>query len=293
VDDRGNPAHAGPAATVILPTFNERGTIGELVEELLRTSDAVDVLIVDDNSPDGTGEIAERVCLGNPRVSVIHRAGKLGLGSAYIEGFRRALARGASRVVTMDADYSHHPRHLNALVAATEKFDISIGSRYARAGGVAADWGWHRKLLSRGANAFTRRALGFDTRDCTSGFRCYRREVLESIDWSRVRSSGYSFLVETLYVARSRGFSVGEVPILFESRTRGRSKIGIGEVFKAVYTVARLHRLRAPIEPLIENRNNSRVPPGRIPGDPAQRPPPGGGPGSAETNSSKKSRAGA
>jgi len=249
VDDQGKPARPGLPTVVILPTFNERGTIGELVAELLRVSDAIEVLVVDDNSPDGTGAIADRMSRENPRVGVIHRARKLGLGSAYVEGFRHALARGASHVVTMDADFSHHPQHLNAVVAATKSCDIGIGSRYVPGGGVAADWGWHRRLLSRGANAVTRFALGLEIKDCTSGFRCYRRAALESIDWSRIRSSGYSFLVETLYVARARGFSFGEVPILFENRSRGRSKIGLGEVFKAIFTVARLCNPRSPLKP--------------------------------------------
>lgn len=236
-------AHA--ETLVILPTYCERGNLEPLVNEILDVSDAIDIVIVDDRSPDGTGALADELARRNQRVSVIHRARKLGLGSAHRAGFAHALATGASHVVTMDADYSHHPRYLTNVIALTEHHDVGIGSRYVEGGGVAPDWGWHRKLLSRTANAVTRLALGFDVRDCTSGFRCYRRRAIEGIDWSEIRSNGYSFLVEALFVARSRGFSFGETPILFENRSRGRSKVGVQEVFRAIATVLRLCGRRA------------------------------------------------
>lgn len=239
------PEEELPAATqrrvvVILPTYNERHTVGELVAEILSTSEKIEVVVVDDNSPDGTGEIADGMSRQNSRVTVIHRRAKLGLGSAYRAGFRIALARGATSVVTMDADYSHNPRYLSSIIAVTGTCDIGIGSRYIEGAGIAADWGWQRKILSRIANSFARWALDLRTHDCTSGFRCYRRRVIESMDWEKNKTNGYSFLVETLYLARNLGFSLGEAPIFFENRSQGRSKVGLGEVFKAMYTVLRL-----------------------------------------------------
>jgi glycosyltransferase involved in cell wall biosynthesis len=226
--------------TIVIPTYNERGNLVELVGQILDLDIRAHVLVVDDNSPDGTGDLADDLAARNRRVRVIHRPGKLGLGTAYIAGFRQALADGADRVVTMDADFSHHPRYIPALVSLTEGCHVGIGSRYVDGGGVTANWGLHRKFLSWGANHFARLMLGLEARDCTAGFRCYRREVLQSIDLDRIFSNGYSFLIELLYKCQRMGYSVRETPITFENRHYGSSKISQSEVYKAMYTVLRL-----------------------------------------------------
>jgi dolichol-phosphate mannosyltransferase len=225
---------------VIIPTYNERENLADLVGQILALDVQGHVIIVDDNSPDGTGELADALTARDGRVRVIHRPGKLGLGTAYVAGFRKALADGAERVLTMDADFSHHPRYIPALVSLTEQYHLGIGSRYVTGGGVTADWGIHRKFLSWGANHFARFMLGLRARDCTAGFRCYRREVLQSIDLDYIFSNGYSFLIELLYKCQQLGYTVGETPILFENRHQGSSKISRGEIFKAMYTVLRL-----------------------------------------------------
>jgi glycosyltransferase involved in cell wall biosynthesis len=226
--------------TVIIPTYNERENLAGLIDRILKLEIGAHVIVVDDNSPDGTGKLADELAASNGRVRVIHRPGKLGLGTAYIAGFKGALAEGADRVVTMDADFSHNPRYIPALVALVDQYHLGIGSRYVASGGVTADWGIHRKFLSWGANHFTRLMLGLKAHDCTAGFRCYRREVLQSIDLDRVFSNGYSFLIEMLYKCQGMGYSIGETPITFENRHHGTSKISQAEIFKAMYTVLRL-----------------------------------------------------
>lgn len=228
-------------ASIVVPTYNERENIESLVEQLLALPLALHVLVVDDNSPDGTGELADELAARNDsRVSVIHRPAKLGLGTAYVAGFEHALARGADIVLTMDADFSHHPRYIPAMVEMSEAgFDLVIGSRYVRGGG-ARGCSWRRRLLSWGANGFARVLLGLRARDATAGFRCYRREVLESVEPRKIRSSGYSFLIEMLYRAQRSGWRVGEVPILFDNRRLGKSKISRAEILRAIQTVLRL-----------------------------------------------------
>lgn len=230
--------------TVIVPTYNERGNLVELVGQILDLDIQAHVLVVDDNSPDGTGDLADALAAQNSRVQVIHRPGKLGLGTAYVAGFERALADEVDQVVTMDADFSHSPRYIPALVSLTEQYHLGIGSRYVPGGGVTADWGMHRKFLSWGANHFARVMLGLRAHDCTAGFRCYRREVLQNIDLDSIFSNGYSFLIEMLYKCQRMGYSVGETPITFENRHHGDSKISQAEMFKAVYTVLRLATTR-------------------------------------------------
>lgn len=230
---------------VIVPTYNERENIEALVSQLLALPTAVQVIVVDDNSPDGTGELAERMAAENPgRVLPVHRAGKLGLGTAYVAGFKRAISAGADLICTMDADFSHHPRYIPTLVAKIDQGnDLVIGSRYVRGGGTS-NCAFHRKLLSWSANAFARTLLGLHAHDATAGFRCYRREVLEALDLDAIKASGYSFLIEMLYRVQRRGWRVGEVPILFENRRLGTSKISKNEVTKALRTVLRLFRAR-------------------------------------------------
>ncbi len=228
---------------VIVPTYNEAENIRLLVAEVLALPVGVDVLIVDDNSPDGTGEIADELAARYTAVHVLHRTAKLGLGTAYIAGFKYALDHGYDRVMTMDADFSHHPRYIPALLEKSLEADLVIGSRYVRGGGTSGCT-LPRKLLSWGANAFAKLVLGLKAMDCTAGFRCYRREVLESIELDTIFANGYSFLIEMLYRCQRSGWRVSEVPILFENRQRGASKISREEIIKALYTVLRLGKDR-------------------------------------------------
>lgn len=226
---------------VIVPTYNERENIETLVTQLLALPTRAHVIVVDDNSPDSSGAIADRLAAeSGGRMQVIHRAGKLGLGTAYIAGFKRALAEGADLICTMDADFSHNPRYIPGLVDKIgQGYDLAIGSRYVQGGG-SSGCTFDRELLSWGANAFARTMLGLRAHDTTAGFRCYRREVLEGLDLDEIKASGYSFLIEMLYRVQQRGWRVGEIPIVFENRRRGTSKISKDEIVKAVGTVLRL-----------------------------------------------------
>lgn len=226
--------------TVVLPTYNEAENITLLLPALLALP--LDVLVVDDNSPDGTGDIAAEWAAREPRVTVLRRPGKLGLGTAYVAGFKAALARGAEGVLTMDADFSHHPRYIPAILAAAEQADLVIGSRYVPEGDVL--YPFHRRFLSKTANFVARAALGLRAHDCTAGFRLYRADVLRTVPIDRIRSSGYSFLVEMLTYAQRAGVRIAEVPIIFADRERGVSKISNQEVAKGMMTVARLVRDR-------------------------------------------------
>lgn len=226
--------------SVIVPTYNEKENIESLVTQLLALPVGVSVIVVDDNSPDGTGEIADRLAAENEgRVSVVHRAGKLGLGTAYIAGFKHALADGADLICSMDADFSHNPQYLPAMVNKIDQgYDLVIGSRYVRGGG--SNHGLVRKVFSWGANTITRVMLGLRAHDTTAGFRCYRREVLESIDLDGIKSSGYSFLFEMLFAVERRGWQVGEVAIYFEDRRLGTSKVSRNEILRSLGTVMQL-----------------------------------------------------
>lgn len=225
----------------IVPTYNESENIKALVTQLLALPTDILVIVVDDNSPDGTGDIADRLAEENlGRIEVIHRAGKLGLGTAYIAGFKRALAGRADLICTMDADFSHNPRYIPDMVEKIgQGYDLVIGSRYVPGGGTSGCT-FDRKLLSWGANAFARTVLGLRAHDTTAGFRCYRREVLESVQLDEIKASGYSFLIEMLHRVRRRGWQVGEVPIVFENRRLGTSKISQDEIIRAMGTVLRL-----------------------------------------------------
>lgn len=225
---------------VIVPTYNERENIERLVTMILDLPVEVAVIIVDDNSPDGTGEIADQLVAANPgRVFAIHRAGKLGLGTAYRAGMKRAFELHAKRIMTMDADFSHHPRYIPDMVAASADYDLVIGSRYVPGGGTP-DFPLRRIILSSGANTFARTLLGLRAKDSTAGFRCYRENVLKTIPLDSIFSNGYSFLVEMLFLVQQAGFTVGEVPIVFEDRKQGQSKISRQEITRAIYTVLRL-----------------------------------------------------
>lgn len=224
--------------TIILPTYNEAENIRRLLPELLSLPPEVSVCVVDDNSPDGTGRLADEWAARDARVSVVHRAGKLGLGTAYIAGFKYALAREAEAMLTMDADFSHHPRYIPAMLARAAEADVVIGSRYVPGGYVG--YPFHRRALSRTANWVARTAIGLRARDCTAGFRLYRDYTLRSIPLDRIFSNGYSFLVEMLTLIEWRGYRVVEVPIIFNDRQYGQSKISSSEIIRAMYTVARL-----------------------------------------------------
>jgi dolichol-phosphate mannosyltransferase len=240
---------------VILPTYEERENVEPLTEavvaELRRAGWAFRVLIVDDASPDGTGQAADALAARLPEVQVLHRAAKDGLGRAYQAGFVVALAGGAERVVEMDADFSHDPAHLPALLAAAGEADLVLGSRYAPGGGVE-DWGPVRRLVSRGGCLYARRVLGVDVRDLTGGFKVLHRRVLEAIDLPTLRAQGYVFQVEVTYRALQAGFEVREVPIVFRDRTRGRSKMSPRIALEAIWRVPALRRgsgRRAPLAP--------------------------------------------
>ncbi len=224
----------------VIPTYNERENLPALSTALLALDLSLHLVVVDDASPDGTGEIADEIASLHPRVTVIHRPGKLGLGTAYVAGFCHSLELDADRVLTMDADFSHNPHYVPAIVALCNDHDIGIGSRYVAGGSLDAHWGLHRRVLSASANRFAQTLLGLQAHDCTSGFRCYRSEVLRTIPLDEIRSNGYSFLVEMLYRCQQRGFLIAETPILFEDRRKGASKISQVEILKGVKTVMRL-----------------------------------------------------
>ena len=227
-----------PAVTICLPTFNERDNVERMLHALVPLG--VHVLVIDDNSPDGTGEIADRVAAELDGVSVLHRARKEGLGPAYIEGFRRALADGADYVISMDCDFSHDPADVPRLIArAEEGADVVIGSRYVPGGGTR-NWGLGRRIVSAGGSLYARTILGLRIRDMTGGFRCFRRTVLETVDLGAIGTKGYAFQIELTYRAIRAGFRVVEVPILFRDRTEGKSKMSRGIFLEAVGRVPEL-----------------------------------------------------
>lgn len=231
------------APGIVIPTYNESENIVRLAGEILALPIGAHVIVVDDNSPDGTGPLVDELASREPRVHVVHRPAKLGLGTAHIAGMRRAAELGLDPIGTMDADFSHHPRYIPDLVAGLERADVMIGSRYVPGGGTR-DFKLHRRILSRGANGFAKTLLGLEAADCTAGFRLYRRAVLDSIDLDAIFSNGYSFLVEILFLVQSAGWRIGESPILFEDRREGVSKISKSEIARAVYTVLRLFTRR-------------------------------------------------
>jgi dolichol-phosphate mannosyltransferase len=227
-----------PSATICLPTYNERANIEPMLRALQPLG--VRVLVVDDNSPDGTGEIADRLAAELDFVSVLHRDRKEGLGPAYLAGFRRALADGAELILEMDCDFSHDPKDVPRLIAACEQgADLALGSRYVPGGGTE-NWGRGRRIVSTGGSWYARTLLGVRIRDLTGGFKCYDRRVLERIDLDAVRSKGYAFQIETTYRAIRAGFTVVEVPIVFADRTEGTSKMSRGIVIEAVTRVPAL-----------------------------------------------------
>jgi dolichol-phosphate mannosyltransferase len=225
--------------TVVIPTYNERENIAELIQRILEMS-RFRVLVVDDNSPDGTASIVADIAADEPRVGLLLRPEKRGLGSAYVAGFRRALAEGAAYICEMDADFSHDPAYLPQLLAAAEtRYDLALGSRYVPGGGTS-DWGIVRQMISRGGNLYARAILGLPVMDATGGFRCYRRRVLETINLDDIQSNGYAFQIELVYRTMRAGFRIGELPIIFPDRRVGRSKMSKRIVLEALINVWRL-----------------------------------------------------
>lgn len=224
-------------ALIIVPTYNEAENVRGIAEQLLAALPVADVLFVDDNSPDGTGAILDELAAANPRVQVLHRAGKLGLGTAYIDGFRWGLQRAYEYLFEMDADGSHDPKYLPQMLALAEDgADVVVGSRNIPGGGTV-NWGLGRKLLSKGGSFYARTILGIDVRDVTAGFVCWRRHVLEALDLSRVDSNGYSFQIEMKYRALQKGFRIVETPIVFVDRRVGQSKMSRAIVAEALLKV--------------------------------------------------------
>lgn len=222
---------------VCLPTYNEAGNIRPMVAAILASVPQCHVLVVDDNSPDGTGKIADELASADPRVKVLHRAGKEGLGKAYLAAFAWALSRDYGLILEMDCDFSHDPKYLPGMIAAAESdADLVLGSRYV-AGGGTVNWGLGRKIMSRGGSLYARSILGLRVRDLTGGFKCFRREVLQAIDLATVECTGYAFQVELTYRAIKKGFRVKELPIVFEDRRVGQSKMSRRILLEAIRKV--------------------------------------------------------
>jgi dolichol-phosphate mannosyltransferase len=236
---------ANPRAVLCLPTYNERENLEQLIRALgeVLDTDTDRVLVIDDGSPDGTGDIADRLAADLPWVSVLHRAEKQGIGPAYVAGFRWALAERAELVLEMDCDFSHDPADVPRLIAATEGADLVLGSRYAPGGGTA-NWGLVRRIVSRGGCLYAQAILGLGVRDLTGGFKCFRREALEAIDLGALSAHGYAFQIETTYRVKRAGMRVQEVPITFVERRSGASKMTSSIVAEAMWRVPLL-RLRA------------------------------------------------
>lgn len=226
----------GRRGVVCVPTYDERDNVEPILAAILAAAPELDVLVIDDDSPDGTGRIADEIAARDPRVFVLHRTKKEGLGKAYLAGFAWALDRGYELVLEMDADFSHDPKYLPALLDRARDADLVLGSRYV-AGGGTVNWGLGRKLLSRGGSWYARTLLGVNVRDLTGGFKCFRREVLEGIALESVECTGYAFQIELTFRAVRRGFRVAEVPIVFADRRVGQSKMSRRIVLEAVRRV--------------------------------------------------------
>lgn len=224
---------------ICIPTYNEKENIKKLLAAILAQDQRIDVLVIDDNSPDGTGKLADKLAKKNSRIKVLHRQGKLGIGSAYIEGFKYALTKNYDLIFQMDADFSHNPKYLKELIRASQKYDLVLGSRWIKGGDVIG-WPWYRYLTSWSANLFTRVLLSLKPRDITTGYRCYKREVLATINLSGIVASGYAFLEELIYRVQKAGFSIGEIPIIFIDRKKGQSKMTKKEIISSAKTILKL-----------------------------------------------------
>lgn len=227
-------------ALVVIPTYNERANIQRIITAVLAQDERLDLLVVDDGSPDGTGEIVDSIAASNPKVHAIHRAGKLGLGTAYLAGFKWALEQNYDFVFEMDADFSHDPVHLPQFLEAIRDADLVLGSRYRKGKVTVVNWPMSRLMLSYGANLYARVVTGLPLDDCTGGFKCFRRSVLEAIDLDSVRSNGYAFQIEMSFRAWQNGFRMVEIPIVFVDRTEGESKMSKKIIREAIWMVWRL-----------------------------------------------------
>ncbi|OLD60649.1 MAG: dolichyl-phosphate beta-D-mannosyltransferase [Ignavibacteria bacterium 13_1_40CM_2_61_4] len=228
-----------PKVLVVTPTFNEAENIETFIRQVLAQGPNIEVLVVDDNSPDGTGDIVEKIKSGNPRIHLIRRPAKMGLGTAYVEGFRFAIANQFDYIFEMDADFSHNPEEIPRFLEKIEACDLVVGSRYTN-GVRVVNWPIRRLLLSFAANVYTRVITGLPLKDATGGFKCFRRSVLESIDLDKVRSGGYAFQIEMNFKAWSKGFKLCEHPIIFVDRRSGTSKMSKRIVYEAVFMVWKL-----------------------------------------------------
>lgn len=238
-----NRRPSGAGGLVVLPTLNERENLPAIVPAIFAELPKVHVLVVDDRSPDGTGALALEMARAETRLHVLERDGPPGLGLAYLAGFAWALERPYTHVFEMDADFSHRPEHLPDLLAATAEADLALGCRYMTGGGIEG-WGLHRLALSRGGNLYARAVLGLPLRDLTGGFKCFRREVLEGIDFGAIRTRGYGFQIELTWAAVRAGFRVCEVPIVFPDRLRGSSKMSLATAQEAFVGVLRMRLVR-------------------------------------------------
>jgi dolichol-phosphate mannosyltransferase len=221
---------------IVIPTYNERDNLLNLTKQIFSILPHTDILIVDDNSPDGTGKLAEKLSRKNHQIKVIHRASKLGLGSAYIQGFKYALKNNYDFIFEMDADLSHPPNYLPEFLANTPRYNLILGSRYIREGKVA-EWGIWRRFLSYAANLYAQLILGLPYRDLTSGFKCYAKEVLQNLNLDTIISEGYVFQIETTYRAHCKGHTIKEIPIIFKGRKKGKSKISRKICLEAIWKV--------------------------------------------------------
>jgi dolichol-phosphate mannosyltransferase len=227
-------------ALVIIPTYNESENLPRLIPSVLSRDERLHILVVDDASPDGTGQMADDIAAAQPRVHVLHRAGKLGLGTAYLDGFRWGLQRGYDVLLEMDADFSHDPVHLPQFLEAIENYDVVLGSRYLHGRVTVVNWPMTRLLLSYFANLYAGWVTGLPIADATGGFKCFRREVLAAIDLDRVESNGYAFQIEMSFRAWKKGFRLGEIPIMFVDRDQGTSKMSKKIVREAIWRVWKL-----------------------------------------------------
>lgn len=238
---------------IIVPTYNEAENLPSLLEGIFTYAPETDVLVVDDNSPDGTGDLVEEIRRHNAHVHLMRRPGKLGLGTAYIAGFKFAIARHYDAAFEMDADFSHDPRHLSEFLQAIEQADLIIGSRYVP-GGSTPNWSFIRRLISGSGNIFARFMLNMPVHDCTGGYRCYRRAVLEAIDLDSVQSRGYAFQVEMTYRVLQQGFKVVEIPVTFMDRRLGQSKMSKKIIVEAFTYVLRTRFRRPLVTPPMKSR---------------------------------------
>ncbi|HDZ77397.1 MAG TPA: polyprenol monophosphomannose synthase [Candidatus Omnitrophica bacterium] len=221
---------------IIIPTYNEKENISSLIRSIFEVLPKADILIIDDSSPDGTGDIVRRIGKQNPQIKLITRSNKLGLGTAYIVGFKYARECNYDLIVQMDADFSHHPKYLPKFIEEVLKYPLVLGSRYIE-GGATVGWGFSRKLLSYCGNLYARCILGISTRDLTGGYKCYQKNLVEEILLMSASSEGYVFQIEATFIAHKKGFAVKEIPIVFTDRRKGKSKISKKIVFEAIYKI--------------------------------------------------------